>query len=155
MSSHLTYDFLASAQTFAEFLDAFERGKLPKAIWTHAAHLAVATWYLVTFPEGKAIDRVRTGIRHYNECVGTANTEDSGYHETLTIFWLKMIGRFLEETGTAGGKLDEVRRVVDEFSGRRDLFRQYYSFDVVGSRQARARWVRVPPDGRLRMGASG
>jgi hypothetical protein len=144
IDGHMTYDFTESEQAFAEFLDAFERGTLPKAIWTHAAHLAVGTWYLVTFPEGKATDRVRTSIRHYNECVGTANTEDSGYHETLTIFWLKMIGRFLEEMGAGANKLDKVRCVVKEFGSRRDLFKQYYSFDVVGSREARARWV--PPD---------
>jgi hypothetical protein len=140
----MTYDFLEGEQAFAEFLDGFERGTLPKAAFTHAAHLAMATWYLVTFPEGTAIDRVRTGIRHYNVCVGGANTEDSGYHETLTVFWIKTIERFLEEIGAAGGKLDQVRRVVEEFGGRRDLFKRYYGFDVVASREARARWV--PPD---------
>jgi hypothetical protein len=140
----MTYEFLISDEAFAELLDQFERGTLPKAIWTHAAHLAVATWYLASFPEGTAIDRVRTGIQHYNECVGTANTEVSGYHETLTIFWLKMVWRFLEEKGNGGSKLDKVRSVVEAFGGRRDLFKQYYSFDVVASREARARWV--PPD---------
>ena len=140
----MTYDFLEGEQAFAEFLDGFERGTLPKAVWTHAAHLAMATWYLVTFPEGTAIDRVRTGIQHYNECVGTANTDDSGYHEMLTIFWIKMIGRFLGEMDAVDNKLDKARCVVEEFGGRRDLFKQYYSFDVVASREARARWV--PPD---------
>ncbi len=44
--------------------------------------------------------------QHYNKCVRTANTEDSGYHETLTIFWIEIIGRFLEEMDGAGGDLD-------------------------------------------------
>jgi len=35
----MTYDLLESEQAFAEFLDQFERGTLPKPIWTHAAHL--------------------------------------------------------------------------------------------------------------------
>ena len=140
----MTYDFLESEQAFAEFLDQFERGTLPKAIWTHAAHLAVGTWYLVTFPEGAAIDRVRAGIQHYNICVGTVNTEDSGYHETLTLFWLKTIQRFLADSGGMSGTLEKVRCVVAEFGGQRDLFRQYYCFDVLASREARARWV--PPD---------
>ncbi|HEV8041986.1 MAG TPA: hypothetical protein VGP62_24115 [Bryobacteraceae bacterium] len=141
----MTYDLLENEQAFAEFLNQFERGTLPKAIWTHAAHLAIGTWYLVTIPEEKAaIDRVRTGIQHYNVCVGTANTGDSGYHETLTLFWLNTIQRFLADTGGMSGTLDKVRSVVAEFSGQRDLFRQYYSFDVVASREARARWM--PPD---------
>jgi hypothetical protein len=143
----MTYDFLESEPAFAEFLDAFERGTLPKPNWTHAAHLAVGTWYIVTFPEEKAIERVRAGIRHYNECVGTQNTADSGYHETLTIFWLGIIRRFLVDTGSMGDKLKAVRSVVEKFGGQRDLFRQYYSFDVVASREARARWV--PPDGMV------
>jgi hypothetical protein len=146
----MTYDFLASEQAFTEFLDAFEKGTLPKPIWTHGAHLAVGTWYLVTFPEDIAIGRVRTGIRHYNECVGTGNTADSGYHETLTLFWLGIIvGQLSELPGARGRltlqeKLTAVRLVVERFAGRRDLFKQYYSFDVVASREARARWF--PPD---------
>jgi hypothetical protein len=140
----MAYDFLESERAFANFIDQFERGTLPKPVWTHGAHLAVGTWYLVNFAEEIAIGRVRTGIQHYNECVGTANTPDSGYHETLTLFWLRIIRRFLLETGGMGDKLKAVRGVVEEFGGQRDLFRKYYSFDVVGSREARARWV--PPD---------
>jgi hypothetical protein len=140
----MTYDFLASEESLAEFIDQFERGTLPKAVWTHGAHLAVGAWNLLSFPEEIAIERVRTGIQHYNECVGTANTLDSGYHETLTLFWLGIIQRFLLRIDGAGGKLMAVRRVVQEFGGQRDLFKQHYSFDVVASREARARWV--PPD---------
>lgn len=146
----MTYDFLASEQAFAEFVDAFEQGTLPKPIWTHGAHLAVGSWYLLSLPESIAIERVRTGIRHYNECVGTRNTADSGYHETLTMFWLGIIaGQLWELAGasrrlTVREKLTAVRSVVEKFGGQRDLFRRYYSFDVVASREARARWV--PPD---------
>ena len=143
----MTYDFLDSEPAFAEFIDQFELGTLPKPIWTHGAHLAVGTWYLVTFSEDIAIGRVRTGIRHYNEYVGTQNTADSGYHEMLTLFWLSIIvGQLSELPGarrrlTLQEKLMVIRNVVEKFGGQRDLFRQYYSFDVVASREARARWV--------------
>jgi hypothetical protein len=146
----MAYDFLASEQALAEFVDQFERGTLLKPIWNHAAHLAIGTWYLVTFPANIAIERVRAGIRHYNECVGTANTPDSGYHETLTLFWLNVIAGevsgLLRATARSPPeeKLNAMRRVVEKFGGQRDLFKRYYSFDVVGSREARARWV--PPD---------
>ena len=36
---------------------------------------------------------------------------------------------------------DKIQALVDEFGSRRDLFREYYSFDVVKSREARAGWV--------------
>src|ERR1700735_5668390 len=109
MRGLMTYDFLESEQTFTNFIDQFKRGTLPKPVWTHGAHLAVGTWYLVNFPEEIAIQRVRTAIQHYNRCVGTANTPDSGYHETLTLFWLSIIRRFLLETGGLGDKLKAAR----------------------------------------------
>jgi len=146
----MTYDFLTDEQSLAEFIDQFERGTLPKAMWTHGAHLGVGTWYLVTLPEEIAIERMRRGIQHYNECVGTANTPDSGYHETLTLFWLRIIAGQVSGVPsasrrlTAQEKLKAVRGVVEKFGSRRDLFKNYYSFDVVASREARARWV--PPD---------
>jgi hypothetical protein len=140
----LTYDFLASESAFAKFLAQFEEGTLPRPDWTHAAHLAVGTWYLLSFPEKKAIERVRAGIRHYNECAGVRNTPDSGYHETLTRFWIRILSNFLESLDRGSGKLVAIRHAVAEFGSRRDLFREYYSFDVVASREARARWI--PPD---------
>ena len=140
----MTYDFLATEETLVEFIEQFERGTLPKACWTHGAHLAVGAWHLLSFPEKIAIERVRKGIQHYNECVGTPNSPDSGYHETLTLFWLGTIQRFLIGINGAGGKLAAVRRVVKEYGGQRDLFKQYYSFDVAASREARACWT--PPD---------
>ena len=136
----MTYDFLSDEQALAEFIRQFEQGTLPKPIWTHAAHLAVGSWYLLTLPEEAAVEQVRTGIRHYNECVGTANTEDSGYHETLTLFWLRTIGEFLRNLESVD-KLGAIRSVVAELGGQRDLFKKYYSFDVVASRAARASWI--------------
>jgi hypothetical protein len=58
----MTYDFVESERAFANFIDQFERGTLPKPIWTHGDRLAVGTWCLVNFPEEIAIRRVRTGI---------------------------------------------------------------------------------------------
>jgi len=138
-------DFLASEEQFDKFIKGFENGALPRLAWTHSAHLAVASWYLISFPENEAIQRVRAGIRHYNECAGIENTPDSGYHETLTMFWLGILGEFLKASSNGGNKLDLIRSAVREFRPQRDLYRKYYSFDVVASREARANWVL--PDG--------
>lgn len=140
----MSYDFLENEHAFAEFLDGFEQGTLPRPVWTHAAHLAVGAWYLLSFAEKEAIQRVRSGIQHYNECAGIANTPDSGYHETLTLFWLGILVEQVSDFSSGHDKLDAIRRVVAEFAPQRDLFKQYYSFDVVASQEARARWI--PPD---------
>lgn len=137
----MTYDFLRDEGALREFIEQFEQGTLAKPLWTHAAHLSVGAWYLLTLPVAAAVEQVRTGIRHYNECVGTANTADSGYHETLTLFWLQRIGEFLGDNRNHLRRLEAVRSVVAEFGGKRDLFQKYYSFDVVASREARAVWT--------------
>lgn len=138
--------FLEDEASFAQFIDAFERGAWPKAHWTHSAHLAMACWYLCSLPKSEAIERVRNGIRNYNQAVGVANTEDSGYHETLTLFWLEVISRTLGRDDPRGNPLEAARRIVGRFGARRDFFRDFYSFDVVKSREARANWI--PPDAR-------
>ncbi|HLK18453.1 MAG TPA: hypothetical protein VKT81_05830 [Bryobacteraceae bacterium] len=137
----MTYDFLQDEQALRQFIAEFEQGTLAKPVWTHAAHLAVGAWYLLSLPHEAAVEQVRTGIVHYNECVGTANTPDSGYHETLTMFWLQRIGEFLKARGSGAGKLAAIQEVVAEFGSQRDLFKKYYSFDVVASREARAGWL--------------
>jgi hypothetical protein len=132
---------LATEETLARFIRDFEQGTLPRSDWTHAAHLAVAAWYLLALAEPQATEQVRNGIRHYNECAGIPNTTDSGYHETLTRFWLGIVSGFLGRGDRSAGRLQQVRRVVAEFGSQRDLYRKFYSFDVVQSREARREWV--------------
>ena len=136
--------FLANEATFAEFIHRFERGTWPKAEWTHAAHLGVACWYLTSLPKPEAITRVRDGIRRYNEAVGTANTPDSGYHETLTLFWMESISRALAGPSCPDSALEAARQIVARFGSHSSLFRDFYTFDIVKSREARATWI--PPD---------
>jgi hypothetical protein len=144
LSSLPDHPFLANEAAFAEFINRFERGTWPKASWTHSAHLAVACWYLMSLPKAEAITRVRDGIRRYNEAVGTANTPDNGYHETLTLFWMETISRALNDPSRPDSPLEAARQIVARFGSRSGLFRDFYTFDVVKSREARATWI--PPD---------
>lgn len=127
-----------------DLLAAFENGRLPKSDWTHAAHLTVAACLAFAVDATEAHARLRRGIRSLNACHGVANTECSGYHETLTQFWLAIVREFLYRRRAATpdmGRVSAVEALVIHFGGRRDLFRDYYSFDVVGSREARQAWV--------------
>jgi hypothetical protein len=83
---------------------------------------------------------MKAGILHHNTSVGTPNTEDNGYHETLTRFWAGEIGSFIR-TGRFGSRLEAVRAAVAEFGRDRDRFQRFYSFDVVRDRRARREWV--------------
>jgi hypothetical protein len=134
-------DFLASQATLTALIAGFENGSWPGAKWTHAAHLTLGACYIL---EGNsALDRLRAGIPRYNVSQGGKNTEDSGYHETLTCFWHDIIRDYIATLPAGLDRLTVTRAVVAEFAPQRDLFRQYYDFDVVNSREARAKWI--PP----------
>jgi len=138
----LAHDFLDSPDAFAAFVDAWRRGTLARERWTHAAHVAVAAGYAFSLRGEALCDAMRDGIMTFNRCVGAANTETSGYHETLTRFWCGTIERLIADRGLASAH-DAAVAAVAEFGESRDLFRKYYDFDVVGDRTARRTWV--PP----------
>ena len=81
----------ATAQDIEAFVRDFEALRLPKPRWTHHAHLVIGLWYLTHHSPDNALSIVRRRIRSYNEAVGTANTDSSGYHETLTRLFLRGI----------------------------------------------------------------
>ncbi len=85
----------ATTQEIEAFIRDFEACILSKPRWTHHAHLVVGIWYLAHHSADDALAIVRQRIRAYNEAVGTANTETSGYHETLTRLFLSGISAHL------------------------------------------------------------
>jgi hypothetical protein len=137
------YPFLESEQALEQFLRQWKAGSLPKSAWTHAAHVAVAACLAFAHPPATAFELTRTGIIHFNHCVGTANTDTSGYHETLTRFWSDTVGRLVRGGGFPS-RLAAVRSAVNRFGEARDHHRSYYSFDVVRDSRARREWI--PPD---------
>lgn len=72
-------------------IEKFNQQTLTKEEWTHNAHLTVVLWYIDNYEFDDAICRLRSGIILLNKFHGTENTDRSGYHETLTIFWAKVI----------------------------------------------------------------
>jgi hypothetical protein len=75
------------------FIEEFEEGRLPKARWTHEAHLVTGFWYTSILGAEEALNIVRAGIQRHNESVGTPNTDSSGYHETITRLYMSAIAR--------------------------------------------------------------
>ncbi|WP_376100697.1 hypothetical protein ACE7GA_27120 (plasmid) [Roseomonas sp. CCTCC AB2023176] len=68
---------------------------LPKAEWTHAAHLAAAAWILAARPDLDAAREMPGIIRAYNEATGVPNSETRGYHDTITQASLRAVRAFL------------------------------------------------------------
>jgi hypothetical protein len=85
-----------SDEEIVRLVQQFNTGTLPKSAWTHAAHLTVAVWHLDQYGHTQAMFHLRNRIRIYNTKVGTLNTDNSGYHETLTWFWLWLVAEFVK-----------------------------------------------------------
>lgn len=122
-----------------ELVRGVENGTWPGKEFKHAQHLILAASYIMDGND--ALERLRTGIPRYNISQGGQNTEDSGYHETLTCFWYWIIRGFIGQLPPGLSRVETVERVVNEYAPQRDLFTKYYDFDVVKSREARKVWM--------------
>ena len=114
---------------------------LPKPAWTHVAHLRVGLWHVRRFGADLAVDLLRERISRYNESVGTANTSTSGYHETLTVFYVKVIDAFVSADASPDQEADTLERRLLEAVGDREVPLRYYSRECLFSTEARRQWV--------------
>lgn len=113
---------------------------LPKSEWTHLAHLRAGLWHVVEFGTITALELLRRRISEYNESVGTANTDTSGYHETITRFYVTVIDRFLAGADRSLD-LDALADQLIATYGDRRLPLHHYSESRLFSPVARRSWV--------------
>jgi hypothetical protein len=119
---------------------AFRDCTLPKAEWTHEAHLRVGLWHLLRCPADEALNHLRDGIRRYNAACGVANTDSSGYHESITRFYVWVITRFLA-TADRTRSVDALAGDLVRQCGDRRLPLRYWSRERLFSAEARTGWV--------------
>ena len=127
-----------------DLVTRFVDGTLRREEWTHAAHLAVGAWHVHRLGPEEAIARLRTRIRALNDRHGTPNTDTSGYHETITVAYVRLIDQFLS-TGEPSDSLESrlPRLLSGPLTDRAFLFR-FWSREILMSPSARATWT--PPN---------
>src|SRR5258708_32458094 len=140
----VNYRFLESEEALGDFLECFERGTWPKPEWTHAAHIAVAGGYLIDYSDEDAAERARCDIQHYNQCVGTINSDHSGSHETLTLFWLALVRARLRQFDAGTARDGSVRKLLA--AGSPPPGGVFRHSSVPGGCSRRERPVSGPPD---------
>ena len=113
---------------------------LPKGEWTHQAHLAVGAWHVERYGPDEALARLRDGIRALNDSHGTVNSATSGYHETITRAYVRLIAAAFAGC-TDRPLMERVAALINGPSGERDALLRHYSRDVLMSPRARAEWV--------------
>jgi hypothetical protein len=121
-------------------VNRFEERTLPKTEWTHAAHLTVGLYYCFHYPFGTAKNLMSDGIYWLNDAHGTPNTETSGYHETLTVFWLKTIAAFISENKEEKSLVVLANNLLAVCNDTK-LPLKYYSRELLFSTEARLNYV--------------
>ncbi|MEZ4980199.1 MAG: hypothetical protein R2769_01145 [Saprospiraceae bacterium] len=128
-----------------KIVEGFLQKNLPEEDWTHEAHLIVGLYFLCYF-EKSALAEMRINLPEYNVSIGKTNTEQSGYHETMTWFWMTYIYNYFNENfdGIKWNQesLDEL--LDSELLTERNAWREYYSDELMMSINARQNLV--PPD---------
>ena len=114
---------------------------LPRAEWTHEAHLAACTWVARDRRDIVPEDKMRSIISAYNISVGGVNDDAQGYHETITQVYIAGVRAHLAEVGPAMSLFEAVNALLLSKRGRRDLPLRFYSNELLFSVAARRDFV--------------
>ncbi|MGC2198405.1 MAG: hypothetical protein WA628_27285 [Terriglobales bacterium] len=139
-------DTYESEGTIQEVVGKFERCEYAAEQFTHARHLTVACWYLCTSPADQALVRMREGLTRF-----IAHHGKQGYHETLTRFWMELLGSYLREFAAGTPITTKVNRALQCYGSKEVVF-SYYTRERVISETAKREWVE--PDLRAIEGSS-
>jgi hypothetical protein len=74
-----------------ELLDLFELRELPVSQWNHRTHVSIAFLYLRQNGFQEALCHMRRGVKAFNAHNGIEDSPISGYNETTTVAFLRII----------------------------------------------------------------
>ena len=129
-----------SQDDLTRLINGFANRTLPCHEWTHQAHLIVGLWYCSHHDATTATDILRNCIKQYNIACGKQNTENSGYHETITLFWVRIIRSYLSKATLECSLVHLVNDLVTRYSDGKFPF-EYYSRDRLMSWEAKTNWI--------------
>ncbi|MBL8206101.1 MAG: hypothetical protein JNM09_17830 [Blastocatellia bacterium] len=133
----IVYD---SLDDLTRLVEGFAACTLPCHEWTHQAHLIVGLWHCSQHDAVEATDILRERIKRYNVSCGKQNTESSGYHETITCFFVWYIKRYLNNVDPQRSLVE----LVNDFCAHHvesSSPLKYYSQERLMSVAARLGWV--------------
>lgn len=119
-------------QAAAAIFDDFVNGRLAKDAWTHEAHLITCWVALQDRTPSETLAFLRDAIQTHNCGIGIRNTDTSGYHETLTVYYV---------TAVAAAAAPTIEDLFEVPSCGRTAALDHWSRDVLFGTQARLGWV--------------
>jgi hypothetical protein len=117
-----------------EMTRALERGEVANENFRHASHLHVAWVYLSeTTSVDQASARMRDTLRRFAASVG----KPEKYHETITVFWVRLLALAREKSGETLEELVATNPQLLE----KNFPLTYYSRERLFSDKARTMWL--------------
>lgn len=114
--------------------DAMTACRLPRSEWTHEAHLMAGMSLVLRQGPERALATLREAIPRYNESTGTPNTDTGGYHDTLTVYYVRAIDELLRR-GVSPEEITDNDLVTREAPLRHWTHKELFSVE------ARRTWV--------------
>jgi hypothetical protein len=118
-------------------VDGFESATTPTSGFTHRAHLTVAVWYLWHGSTEESLQQMRASIFRFLDHHQVGREK---YHETLTVFWIKLVRQYLDELEPDRSLLEVTNAVIESWGNSQVVF-DYYSRERLFSDEARRAWV--------------
>ena len=136
---HATKRYYKSDEEIKAVVRGFESCAMKPAAFGHCAHLTVAFSYLHLSKLGvtDATERMRAGLYRFLDHNGVDRRK---YNETITIFWIKLVRRFLEGIDTERYIADIANEMLETF-GNSQLIFEYYNKERLSTEEARVGWV--------------
>ncbi len=113
----------------------FESCQTGKDDFPHRDHLALAVWYLRESDTAAALTSMRASLHRFlehHDCL-------ANYHETMTVFWIKLVNEVLASLDDYASLLQVTNVVVERLNDSRIVY-EYYSRELVGSDEAKQKW---------------
>jgi hypothetical protein len=118
-----------------ELVRQFECCQLPLESFKHGAHLTVALFYLTRMPVSAAARQFRVSIKRF-----IAHYGETGYNETITMFWLDVIVRFLMKSEPTRSFSDLLDALLESHKDAQLIY-THYSRERLHSNEAKTAWL--------------
>jgi hypothetical protein len=102
--------------------------------FTHAHHLAVSAWYLEHNSRPEALSRMRASLLRF-----TGHHQVKAYHETITRFWMEMVGDSLARKCDLSFTA-RVNQLISRHTSKNEIY-VYYTRERLQSDEARSGWI--------------
>lgn len=135
-------DYYQSEEEIRAVVQGFESCATAKEDFKHAGHLTVAVWYLLHSTPDEALKKMRSALHRFLEHHGVGREK---YHETLTVFWIKLVEDAIGQTSQNVSPLEKTNMTIERLSDPRTIL-EYYSEVLLRSSKAARAWI--PPDVR-------